>query len=109
MNEAEIIAQKIQLTEMQLDATENFHDIVELLRNTLDPEAILYGIQLRALSKIDDIHNIHEDELDDLKRDKDKLLQNNAILAGTAKAEEIELTDEEKEYNRIMNDVEDGE
>lgn len=103
MDEQELIKQKLDLTRMQLEATTDAKSILEMVKNTLDTETILFSVQVQALNKIGDIIFSQNAQLEDLLETNSKLKANNAVLAGVAVEEQPVLTDEELEYDKIMN------
>ena len=107
LTEAQLIEQKLQLTQMQLEASSSFEAISEMLLGIMDSEAILYTVQIQAIHKLQDIYYGTTSALDVATRKNEQLKANNLVLAGVKNSDiETELTEEEKEYLAVMEDSE---
>lgn len=103
MTPEELIAEKLNLTNLQLEATTDAKAIVEFLRNTLDVDTILFAPQAKALDKLSSAIWTMQDQIEELTQKNSKLAVNNSILAGISEDVVPEITEDEKEYNLIMN------
>ena len=56
LTQAQLIEQKLQLTQMELEASTSFEAISEMLLGIMDSEAILYTVQIQAIHKLQDIY-----------------------------------------------------
>ena len=107
LTEAQLIEQKLQLTQMQLEASTSFQAISEMLRGIMDSETVLYTVEIQAINKLDDIYSQTANKLEEMTRKNEQLKANNLVLAGVKDADvDLELTDDEKEYMAVMEDSE---
>ena len=107
LSEAQLIEQKLQLTQMQLEASSSFEAISEMLLGIMDSGAILYTVQIQAIHKLQDIYYGTASRLEEAMYKNEQLKANNLVLAGVKNSDiETELTEEEKEYLAVMEDSE---
>lgn len=106
LTEQELIEEKLKLTQMQIEATADADALIDTVKQTLDQEMVLYSVQMNALNKIQDILWNQKSEIERLTSKNSSLKANNAVLSGMAVEEQPDLTPEQLEYDKIMNDGE---
>lgn len=106
LTEQELIEEKLKLTQMQIEATADADALIDTVKQTLDQEMVLYSVQMNALNKIQDILWNQKSEIERLTSKNSSLKANNAVLSGMAVEEQLDLTPEQLEYDKIMNDGE---
>ena len=107
LTQAQLIDQKLQLTQMELEASTSFEAISEMLLGIMDSEAILYTVQIQAIHKLQDIYYGTASRLEEATHKNEQLKANNLVLAGVKNSDiETTLTEEEKEYLAVMEDSE---
>ena len=107
LTQAQLIEQKLQLTQMELEASTSFEANSEMLLGIMDSEAILYTVQIQAIHKLQDIYYGTASRLEEATHKNEQLKANNLVLAGVKNSDiETELTEEEKEYLAVMEDSE---